>query len=50
MGGKTRKQVIRALELTYDKVARDLIKQMNAYPLRYRLIIAWRLLWGNLEI
>lgn len=49
MGKKhSRREIIRALDLTYQKVWVDLQKQINAYDFAKRLKIAWLVLWGKL--
>ena len=48
MSKHTRKQIIRALDLTFTKVANDLFFQMNSYPLGRRLRLAWFLVLGRL--
>jgi hypothetical protein len=48
MSKHTRKQIIRALDLTFTKVANDLFFQMNDYPLLKRLRLAFWLALGRL--
>lgn len=50
MGNSMRRQVIRALDLTYDKVCRELFKQMNEYPFKRRFALAWMLVFKKLEL
>lgn len=49
MSKKTRRQIIRALDLTYDKVFLDLVRQINEQPFKRRLWLAWRVVLGRLE-
>ena len=48
MSKHNRKQIIQALNLTYDKVWADLKWQMNAYSFLKRAKLAWLILWGKL--
>lgn len=42
---KNRRNFKRALDLTFDKALESLKKQINAYPLKYRVKIAWLILF-----
>jgi len=41
---RIRRQVVRALDLSYDKVFEDLKRQMNGYPFFMRLKLCWLIL------
>jgi len=40
-----RRQVIKALDLTFDKALVELRRQLNGYPLPVRFQAAWRIIW-----
>lgn len=48
MGNRKKRELIRALDLTYQKVCNELFAQMNAYPFMRRLVLAGWLVLGRL--
>lgn len=45
MGKNLARKIRRAFDLTFDKALESLRKQINAYPLKMRLMLCWRILW-----
>lgn len=42
-----RRHVVKTLDLTFDKALTELRRQINGYPFKMRMILAWRILWRN---
>ncbi len=45
---KERRQVIKALGLTYDSVFDDIVKTFNQLPFWKRVSVSWRIMWRKL--